>query len=305
MSDITLRTMVPGDWRDVAELIYLSTNYWYETHGRQAIFRGGAEVALVFCEEYEALDPGCCVLAESHGRIVGSCFYHPRPSHFSLGIMNAHPNYFGRGVARQLLRFITDKADTAELPVRLVSSALNLDSYALYTRVGFTPRVLYQDMVLPATGPGRCVEGMERVRDATLGDLAAIVALEGELQQLHREKDYRHFLANATGIWRVSVYENTQGAIDGVLASVAHPGSTMLGPGVARTEDQALALILAELDHHRGQSPVFLVPATCSSLVARLYALGARNCELHVHQIRGTYTPGTGILMPSFLPETA
>lgn len=128
MSDITLRTMRPDDWEEVSELIYLSTNYWYETHAMQAVFRGGPEVARVFCEEYEALDPCCCVLAESRGRIVGSCFYHPRPSHYSLGIMNAHPNYFGRGVARQLLRFITDKADDAGLPVRLVSSALNLDS---------------------------------------------------------------------------------------------------------------------------------------------------------------------------------
>lgn len=146
---------------------------------------------------------------------------------------------------------------------------------------------------------------MKRVRDATFDDLPAIVALEGELQHLHREKDYRHFLTNATGIWRVSVFQNAKRAIDGVLASVVHPGSNMLGPGVARTEDQALALILSELDHHRGLSPMFLVPAVSESLVARLYALGARNCELHVHQIRGAYTPGTGVLMPSFLPETA
>ena len=33
----------------------------------------------LFCRVYEDLDPGCCVLAESDGQLLGSCFYHPRP----------------------------------------------------------------------------------------------------------------------------------------------------------------------------------------------------------------------------------
>ena len=57
---------------------------------------------------------------EIDGRIAGSCFYHPRDSHVGLGIMNAAPEFAGRGVAKALLTEILERA--GELPVRLVSS---------------------------------------------------------------------------------------------------------------------------------------------------------------------------------------
>src|SRR5687767_15218740 len=135
-----LRRMEQADWPQVAELICTSTNTWYERSGKPRVFESSS-ATIAFCEIYEALDPGCCVVAEDAPakRLAGSCFYHPRPTHWSLGIMNAHPNHFGRGVARELLRFITDRADEAGLPVRLVSSAMNLDSFSLYNRAGFVP----------------------------------------------------------------------------------------------------------------------------------------------------------------------
>src|SRR5438067_174488 len=132
MSDLRLRTMLPTDWPEVAELIQVSTNYWYQRTGKPPIFTCRPEDVQLFCEVYEDLDPGCCILAESTstGRIAGSCFFHPRPTHVSLGIMNVHPNYFGRHVASKLLKFITDRADAEGKPTRLVSSAMNLDSYS-------------------------------------------------------------------------------------------------------------------------------------------------------------------------------
>jgi hypothetical protein len=78
----------------------------------------------------------------------------------------------------------------------------------------------------------------------------------------------------------------------------------MLSPGVARTEDQAAALIAAELDHNRGRQPVWLVPAHCQQLVQTMYAWGAVNCELHFAQARGAWTAPKGIALPTFMPET-
>ena len=108
MSNIELKRMQPGDWAEVADLIYVSTNYWYEAHGHNAIFSGGPEATRLFCKVYEDLDPGHCVIARNPetGRIMGSCFMHPRETHVSLGIMNVHPVYFGRGIARKLLNYI-------------------------------------------------------------------------------------------------------------------------------------------------------------------------------------------------------
>ena len=119
MSEFTVRKMAPTDRLEVAELIYFSTNLWYQVHGRQPVFTGGPGVAEVYFDVYEALDPGCGVVAvhDQTRRIIGSCFYHPRETHVSLGIMNSHPAYAGTGVARALLRWIIDFADGRRQPL--------------------------------------------------------------------------------------------------------------------------------------------------------------------------------------------
>jgi GNAT superfamily N-acetyltransferase len=309
MSDIRLRPMVANDWPEVADLIHISTNYWYQRSGKPPIFTCRSLDTQLFCKVYEDLDPGCCIVAESvdTGRLAGSCFYHPRPTHVSVGIMNVHPNYFGRHVASGLLKFVTDFADRQHKPVRLVSSAMNLDSFSLYTRAGFVPRAAFQDMFLavPTGGFEYQVPARSRVRPASMNDVEAIASLEMELTHIRRDKDFAYFLANRDGIWHTSVIESAAGKLDGFLVSVAHAASNMLGPGLARSSEDAAALILAELDQHRGRSPVFLVPVQQSDLVRQLYAWGAKNCEIHFSQVRGKYEPPTAIMLPTFMPETA
>jgi GNAT superfamily N-acetyltransferase len=308
MAQLQLRTMRGDEWPAVAEVICSSIRAWYAAAGKPGRFPGGPASCLLFPQVYEALDPGCCVVAEdpASGRLAGCCFYHPRETHISLGIMNAHPDYFRRGVARDLLRYVCGVADAAGKPMRLVSSAMNLDSFSLYTRAGFTARAVFHTMTLsvPAGGWGPACAGSSRVRAARLGDLDAMAALEWEVSRIRRESDHRHFLENRMGIWHVSVIENPSTGIDGFLVSVKHAASNMLGPGVMRSEADAAPLILAELDHHRGGSPGFLVPATCGGLVRQLYAWGARNSEIHLFQARGAAEPFRGVVMPTFMPET-
>jgi GNAT superfamily N-acetyltransferase len=308
MANIELRTMGDEDWGEVAALIYDSTNAWYVAHGRPPVFTGAPNSLTLFCAVYEQLDPGCCVVAEDRqaGRLAGSCFYHSRSTHVSLGIMNVHPDYFGQGVGSQLLRYVTEVADRDDKPMRLVSSALNLDSYSLYNRAGFVPRLVYQDLIMqvPDSGLEQRVQGSNRVRQATQHDLAGMGELEWELNHIRREKDLRHFVENPDGIWHVSVIEGPAGGLDGFLVSVAHPALHALGPGVMRTEAEAAALVLAELNQHRGHQPVWLVPADCLRLVQQMYAWGARNCELHLAQTRGEWQPPQGLVMPTYMPET-
>lgn len=301
--------MLPGDFDEVAELIFLSTNAWYQQNLGHAAFAGKPESCRIFPEVYEDLDPGCGIVVENDatGRLAGSCFYHPRETHVSLGIMNVHPNYFGRGVAARILREIIDYAATRDLPVRLVSSALNLDSYSLYNRYGFVPFIVYQDMVVdvPRSGIPEPEEGsLPAVREAEAPDLVGIGALEFELAGISREKDYCYFMENATGIWQTLVSENEDGEIDGFLVSIDHPATRMIGPGVARDAAAAEALLRAQLDRYRGRSVVFLLPARERELIARAYAMGARNCELHFGQVLGEAQPVSGIVFPTFLPET-
>jgi hypothetical protein len=142
------------------------------------------------------------------------------------------------------------------------------------------------------------------VGSATLADVPAMDRLETELVGISRQQDYRYFLDHRDGPWHVSVCRDDRGGLEGFLASFNHAGFTMLGPGLARTPEQAAALLLAELNRCRGRTPLFLVPAQCAPLVQQMYRWGGRNCDLHFSQVRGPCPAARGIPMPTFLPES-
>jgi len=301
--------MTADDRWEVADLICVAMNEYFRLNRRPDRFPDGPAGAEVYFDVYEKLDPGCGIVAEHArtGRLMGSCFLHDRETHVSLGITSVHPNYFGGGVARALIQHIINYAEAHHKPVRLVSSAINLDSFSLYTRLGFVPNRAYQDMFLPVPAGGLAFHtpAGDRVRDATPADVEAMAAIEMELSGICRTADYRYMIANREGFWHVSVCEADHGGLDGFMASCGHRGCNLIGPGVARTEEQAAALMLAELDRHRGRRPVFLAPVDCGDLVQRAYQWGARNCEMHFSSTRGDCPPWRGVNLPSFMPETA
>lgn len=305
-----MRLMKVADFDAVAELIFLSTNAWYQQRLGHPIFQCRPQDCRIFCEVYDDLDPDGGLVLEHHrtGMIVGSCFFHPRETHVSLGIMNVHPSYFGHGIAGRLLERIIDEAENRELPLRLVSSALNLDSYSLYNRHGFVPFCLYQDLFLQVPEEGLPVPAdpsLPRVREATPSDLLAMGRLEFEISGISRERDYCYFIENSSGIWKTFVSLDGDGEVDGFLNSIDHPAIRIIGPGVMRSEGAAEALLRAQLDYFRGKAVVFILPAEQSGLIHTAYSFGARNCELHLGQVRGASQPVTGIVMPTFLPESA
>jgi GNAT superfamily N-acetyltransferase len=298
-----VRSLNPGEVDAVAALIHRSTNSWYRKSLGREIFACRPEDCRIFPETYEALDPGCGLVVEIDGRIAGSCFYHPRETHVGIGIMNAAPEFARRGVARMLLEEIVQRS--GGLPLRLVSSAMNLDSFSLYTRAGFGPVALYNDMMLPADRalpPPPALPGS--IRQATTADLFPMVDFEEEMAGIRRAKDLAHFIRNPGGVWTTLVHRGADGKIDGWLSSVDHPGCRMVGPGVMRDDRVALALIHAQHYVRRSGPPVFLVPTHESDLLAELYRWGARNVELHFTQVRGPYAQPAGLVMPSFLPES-
>lgn len=307
-----LRTMQSRDFDSVADLIYLSTNSWYQQNRGHDIFQGDPEVCRLFCEVYEDLDPGCAIVAEKKKdrRIIGSCFVHPRETHVSLGILNVHPSYFGCGVAGTLMDSVIAFAQSEQLPLRLVSSALNLDSFSLYSRKGFVPFATYQDVLFDLTTEKPipmpdAIKGIE-VREAGEPDLISMGQLEFEVSGISREQDYCYFVNNERGIWQTLVVEDTssEGGVHGFLVSVNHPGSRMIGPGIARTPEVAAALVYHQLERFVGQRVVCVVPVDQPVLVKSLYSMGGRNCELHLGQVLGEAQPICGIAMPTFMPET-
>jgi GNAT superfamily N-acetyltransferase len=303
-----LRTMEERDRWEVAELICASMNVWDILHGMApGRFGGGPPQTDVFYQVYEQLDPGYCLVAEADGgRLAGSCYYRERETHTALGIMNVHPNHFGKGVAKDLLRFVTDWAEERGKPLRLVSSVMNLESFSLYTRAGFVPSRVYQDLIVevPEGGFREEVPGAERVRPATEDDVGAMAEVELAVSGITRGKDYPYYVENAEGFWYSSVAEGADGSLDGYLVSIGHPLFNTIGPGVARTEETAAALLLDHLNRYAGRMPVFLLPVESASVVRLAYRLGARNCEMHAAQARGEAQPFRGVTIPTFMPET-
>lgn len=303
----------PDQWDEAAQLIHGSLSAWYAKNLNQPGRFGADWVPFrIFPEVYESLDPGCAVTAvdAGTGALTGICFYHPRPHHISVGIVATCPQSGSRGLAKALLQEVLALADETRKPVRLVSSLMNLDSFSLYTRLGFVPGTVFQDMQFPEgkLPPLLPEDGECRIRPAAEADIPALTAFEKSRSGLDRQQDFQYLLVSEPLSWPVLVAENSAGQVTGYLASVDRTGTRMLGPGLAADDRTALGLIAAQLHHHAPHNPVFLVPVKCQQLVAALYAAGARNLELHTAQVRdgghGGRPEADGVVIPTFMPES-
>lgn len=308
---IILRPLQDDDLAEHTDLLYSSFNSWYWQHGWGKNYFGcQPQQTSIFYEIYNDLTPGHSIAAfhRKSGRMMGSCFYHPREYHVSLGIMSVHPNYGGNGVGRQLVNHILDYTrDNDYKSCRLVSSAINMNSFSLYNRAGFIPRVTYHDMVINVPEQGIedvAIKGEECIREAVAEDVHHMGELEMEISGIRREMDYRYAIENPRGALHAIVYENDQKEVDGFMISVKHPALNMLGPCIARTEEIAIALIKQEIRRFQGTWVLFSIPMEKRIMVEKMYEWKAINVETHLKEVWGEFPGFNGVSMPSFLPET-
>jgi GNAT superfamily N-acetyltransferase len=310
MSEFTLRPLNDSDRSEYADLVHSSFNAWYWKKGwGMDYFRCQVEDAAIFYDIYNDLTPSCSVAAidKKTGRMMGACFYHPREYHVSLGIMSVHPDYFGKGVGKALVNHIVEfTRSKGYKSLRLVGSAINMDSFSIYNRAGFVPVKTYQDMVITVPGDGISMKapGIGRVREARIEDAHAMGALEFEVSGIKRLQDYLYAIENRRGLFQVKISEGPEGRLDGFMISIKHPALNMIGPGVARTEAACAALICSSLERYRGEGVLAAIPMDCCELVRQMYRWKARNVETHLFQVWGKFEPFKGVNIPSFLPET-
>ncbi len=298
-----LARLQPHQHDEEARLIHASLDGWHRARLNIDRFGSDWRPFRTVVDVYEELDPGCCVVAlDDAGVLIGSAFFHPRETHAGVGVVSVHPSVFGRGVARAMMEEIIRIADGK--PLRLVSSAMNLDSFSLYTRLGFVPRMTLQAVTLdvPAVGlPG----ASSRLRAATMADVPRIADLEMRLNGVRKERDYRFFAENRSGAWRLAVIEKQGGELAGFLAASAHASGAQLGQGVAEDEATLQELVHGTLDtHFRSRHVVWLLPVGCTGLVRQAYAWGARNRETHLFNVLGDAPAMRGVTIPTFLPES-
>ncbi|MGZ4968929.1 MAG: GNAT family N-acetyltransferase [Methylobacter sp.] len=305
-----LRQLTDDDRDAYADMLHRSFNTWYGSHGWPSdYFSCRPEQTGIFLDIYNDISPGGNIAAfdPDNGKLMGACFFHPREHHVSLGIMAVNPDYFRRGVGRALVDHIVGFTESHRYAaLRLVGSAMNMDSFSLYSRSGFIPRGSYHDMVLPVPIAGLPVNYplRDQVRDAVPADVDAMAALEMEVSGISRINDYRYAIENPRGVLQALVFEGVDRTIDGFMISIKHPALNMLGPCVARNEKTTLALLLQAAERFRGGTPLLVVPMDKRELVETLYDWGAHNVEVHLFQVRGKFQAFNGVNLPSFLPET-
>jgi predicted GNAT family acetyltransferase len=194
--------------------------------------------------------------------MMGACFYQPRETHISLGIMSVRPNYSGKGVGRAMVDQILDfMRENDYKACRLVSSAPNLNSFSLYNRAGCVPRGSYQDMVIdvPENGLDVSVPGEDSVRAATCDDVSRMGELEMEISGIRTENDYRYSIENPR-VMQATFFENSQQSADGFMISTKHAAINILGPCGAHSEEIAIASIRRELERFRCLRALFVIP---------------------------------------------
>lgn len=216
---------------------------------------------------YLNLDPGWGVVALVDGRVVGSCFAHPRGGTAAIGPMSVDPEYQGQKIGRQILESLLEMLDGVP-SIRLLRHAFNVQSFSLYFQAGFVPCESAAKLTLKGGldphSQGLAPEGP--VWRLQKEDLPALVSFDRQRTGLERGKDF-DFLLRQGGLLALG-----RPHIKAYLAFMESSGGLSLGPGHAdRPED--LIVLVQEAVRNSGQESVTFNPAVGDGKLLRA-ALG-------------------------------
>ena len=227
-----------------------------------------------------------CVVAEEDGRIIGSNCMDERSPIAGIGPITIDPQVQNRGVGRQLMQAVMDRARERNFPgVRLIQAAFHNRSLSLYTRLGFDVREPLSVMHGPAIR--KKVDGCT-VRPATAADLDACNRVCVTVHGHHRGGD----LSDSIGQGSAVVVERG-GAITGYCSS-----PTFFGHAVALSNPDLEALIASV---EAFEPPGILVPTRNAELFRWCLAHGLRVVEPMTLMTVGLYNEPAGAYLASIL----
>jgi len=227
-----------------------------------------------------------CVVAEADGSIVGSNCLDERDAIAGIGPITVDPKTQNRGVGRQLMGALLDRArDRKFAGVRLVQAAFHNRSLSLYTTLGFDVREPLSTMQGAAIK--KAYDGFA-VRPARPADLEACNQLALRVHGHHRGGE----LADAIQQGAATVVERN-GRITGYASSLA-----FYGHAVAETNPD-LQAIIAAADSFDG--PGILVPSRNAELFRWCLANGLHVVRPMTLMSIGLYNEPKGAFLPSIL----
>jgi GNAT superfamily N-acetyltransferase len=237
---------------------------------------------------YLALQPDGWLLAAHDGEpagVVGATDYGPFAY---VGMMSVHPRFQRRGIGLALMERLLAWLDGRGCPIALLDATEA--GAPLYERCGFqddakTLPFLQDDCALRP-------RESERVRPLRPPDLAVLAEFDAPVFGARRLAVFESLLADLPD--RAFIAHDAAGQIAGYLFAQRR----LLGPWVARTAEDAEALLAAALPLQYDSTPTVIVPGTNAAAPGLLMSHGFSPQRVLRHMRRGgSAAPGRRALL--------
>lgn len=286
---VALRPVEPADADECARIVYEAFGGIHDHHRFERDFPS-LEAAAQLTSAFIAHPSIWGVVAEGHGRILGSNFLDERGPVRGLGPITVASGAQGRGVGRRLMEEALERGAGAA-GIRLLQDSFNVGSLSLYASLGFDvkePAVVISGR--PRSGPTAGIE----VRALEEADLQACEDLCLRVHGFERTNELRDaiqvpllspFVAIRDG--RITAYATTLTFFPAAYA-------------VAETEADLRALILGALAASEA-SASFLLPTRQAGLFRWCLDEGLRVVKPMTYMAIGDYREPDGCWIPSVL----
>lgn len=285
----TLTTILPEKTEDVGTLVYEAFRDIAERHNFEPAFESPELAQLIVrllaqTEGYESY------LLVEDGRPLACNFGDERDEVVGVGPVAVAVGQQGRGLGRQVMEALLERAEQGGFAsVRLLQAAYNMQSFALYQRLGFEVK----DTLAVLLGrPPADEEPRDRLREYTADDLDACDALHRDVLGFGRRHDIE-FMANMAP----PVVVERDGELAGYLTRF--PGEEVfLTHGVARDERALRDLIIGTAKAVPADLR-FALPTSMAETLRWAIGAGFRLTELNTYMVRGEYEKPMGAWIPS------
>ena len=285
----TLTTILPEKTEDVGTLVYEAFRDIAERHNFEPAFESPKLAQLIVrllaqTEGYESY------LLVEDGRPLACNFGDERDEVIGVGPVAVAVDQQGRGLGRRVIEALLERAEQGGFAsVRLLQAAYNMQSFALYQRLGFEVK----DALAVLLGrPPADEEPRDRLREYTADDLDACDALHRDVLGFGRRHDIE-FMANMVP----PVLVERDGELVGYLTRF--PGEEVfLTHGAARDERALRDLIIGAAKAVPADLR-FALPTSMAETLRWAIGAGFRLTELNTYMVRGEYEKPMGAWIPS------
>jgi len=285
----TITTVLPEQADAVGTLVYESFREIAERHNFEPAF-GTPELAQFVVRLLAQTEGNESYLLEEDGRPLACNFGDERDEVVGIGPVAVAVDQQGHGFGRQVMEALIERSErNGFTSLRLVQSAYNMQSFALYHRLGFEVRTM---LAIMKGRPPADEQPAQAIRDYTPADLDACDALHRDVMGFGRRHDLEMFASFAT-----PVVVERDGQIAGYLTRF--PGEDVfVMHGVARDERALRDVIIGTAQAEDGDMAI-TIPSSQAETLRWAMAGGFRLGELGSYMVRGDYQQPMGAWIPS------